>query len=71
METKHLIVPDHETAIRYLVARLDRERPSSPREAIEAEVRAEFERWRDARVQEFVPLLVERQLRHRLTSTGS
>jgi hypothetical protein len=36
---------------------------------IEAAVRAEFDRRHDARVQDFVPIFVERSLRHKLRST--
>ena len=36
---------------------------------IEAAVRAEFDRRHDARVQDFVPVFVERSLRRKLRST--
>ena len=38
---------------------------------IEAAVRAEFERRHDARVQDFVPVFVERSLRRKLRSTDA
>ena len=37
-----------------------------PADAVEEHVRATFREWHHARVRDFVPILVERAVRHRL-----
>jgi hypothetical protein len=41
-----------------------------PADRLEAEVRASFADWDDAKVREFVPILVERSLRGKLGLTS-
>lgn len=49
-----------ETVVRRLTSTL-----GVPREEIESAVRAAFDGWNDARVRDFVPIFVERELRGR------
>jgi hypothetical protein len=49
-----------DSVVRRLTATLD-----VPPAIVEAEVRAAFEEWGDARVRDFVPIFVERELRER------
>ena len=63
-------VPSRDEQVTAVAARLRAEFGTADQQYVERRVRDEFGRWQEARITQFVPLLVERNVRAELREVG-
>lgn len=60
-----------QTAIREVIARLAKRFPDRPAAEIDTAVSSQYRRFTDARIRDFIPVLVERAVRDDLSHAGT